>query len=78
MLKGILKKTKIDSEYIGLLKVIYETDLIIIINYKRTFNINSSLIDLNELLIKGEGLKVIYQDPVRIKIRGKIDEVVRK
>ena len=78
MIKKILERTKIEKEYIGLLKIIYESDLIVIINYKGTKSINSTLIELLDLTIKGEGLKVIYQDPSRIKISGKISEVARK
>lgn len=74
----MLKKTKIDKEYIGLRKIIYEDNLITIINYKDLISINSSLIDLCNLIIKGEGMKVIYQDPVRIKIIGNISEVTKK
>ena len=34
--------------------------------------------ELFDLTIKGEGLKTIYQDPVKIKIKGNISEVVKK
>ena len=78
MLKKILGKTKIDKEYIGFIKIIYETDLIVVINYQSVININSTIIDLMDLVIKGVGLKVIYQDPSRIKISGKISEVTKK
>jgi hypothetical protein len=78
MLKKILGKTKIDKEYIGFIKIIYETDLIVVINYQSVININSTIIDLMDLVIKGVGLRVIYQDPSRIKIIGKISEVTKK
>jgi hypothetical protein len=78
MLKKILGKTKIDKEYIGFIKIIYETDLIVVINYQSVININSTIIDLMDLVIKGVGLRVIYQDPSRIKISGKISEVTKK
>ena len=75
---NMLKKTKIDKEYIGLRKIIYEDNLITIINYGDLITINNSIIDLKDLIIKGDGLKVLYQDPVRIRIKGNISEVLKK
>ena len=78
MIKRILQKTKIDKEYLGLRKIIYEDKVITIINYTDLIRINQNVIELFDLTIKGEGLKTIYQDPVKIKIKGNISEVVKK
>ena len=77
MIFKILKKTKIEKEYLGIRKIVYEDGVVTVINYNDLISINSNLIDLKDLVIKGEELKVIYQDPVRIKLKGNIKEVLK-
>lgn len=77
MIKKILKKTSTLKEYLGIRKIIYEDDVITILNYYDLVSIKKDLITIKDLLIKGEELRVIYQDPVKIKIKGKIVEVIR-
>ena len=77
MIKKILKKTSTLKEYLGIRKIIYEDDVITILNYYDLVSIKKDLITIKDLLIKGEELRVIYQDPVKIKIKGKIAEVTR-
>lgn len=77
MIKKILKKTSTLKEYLGIRKIIYEDDVITILNYYDLVSIKKDLITIKDLLIKGEELRVIYQDPVKIKIKGKIAEVIR-
>lgn len=78
MLGKILKKTNVPKEYLGDLKITYVNELIVVSNYKELISINSELVDLSGLNIKGKELRVIYQDPVRIKVIGKISEVLKK
>jgi hypothetical protein len=77
VIKKILKKTSTLKEYLGIRKIIYEDDVITILNYYDLVSIKKDLITIKDLLIKGEELRVIYQDPVKIKIKGKIAEVTR-
>ena len=77
MIKKILKKTSTLKEYLGIRKIIYEDDVITILNYYDLVSIKKDLITIKDLLIKGEELRVIYQDPVKIKIKGKIAEVIK-
>lgn len=78
MLGKILRKTNVPKEYLGDLKITYINNVMVVTNYGELISINSVLVDLKGLVIKGEKLKVIYQDPVRIKIDGKISEVSKK
>jgi hypothetical protein len=78
MLGKILRKTNVPKEYLGDLKITYINNVMVVTNYCELISINSVLVDLKGLVIKGEKLKVIYQDPVRIKIDGKISEVSKK
>ena len=76
MIKKVLKRTNIEKEYIGIRKIVYEDGVITISNYKDLISISDNLIDIKDLIIKGEKLRVIYQDPIQIKIKGKINEVI--
>ena len=76
MIKKVLKRTSIEKEYIGIRKIVYEDGVITISNYKDLISISDNLIDIKDLIIKGEKLRVIYQDPIQIKIKGKINEVI--
>lgn len=78
MLGKILRKTNVPKEYLGDLKITYINNVMLVTNYGELISINSVLVDLKGLMIKGEKLKVIYQDPVRIKIDGLISEVSKK
>ncbi len=75
MFKGILKKNEVLQEFVGEMKFIYQGQVLEVINYHKLFSIYEKEVILEELKIKGEGLKVIYQDPVRIKLKGNIESI---
>lgn len=58
------------------MKIVYEDGVITISNYNDLISISDKLIEIKDLIIKGEKLRVIYQDPIQIKIKGKINEVI--
>lgn len=76
MIKKVLKRTNIEKEYLGIMKIVYEDGVITISNYNDLISISDKLIEIKDLIIKGEKLRVIYQDPIQIKIKGKINEVI--
>lgn len=75
MINKIVRKIEGIEEYADELKVIYKKDEIEVTNYHKIININELKIILLNLVIDGVGLKVIYQDPIKIKIKGKINNV---
>ena len=75
MLEKIINKLGVPKELVGKLKVIYTEDELIVFNYKELLSIESIKVTLKELVVMGTNIKVIYQDPVKIKIIGKISEV---
>ena len=72
MLKKLFRKNEMVAEYFNELKIIYQQDTLMVINYERVISIHSKEVILNKLTIIGENLKVVYQDPIKIKVKGKI------
>lgn len=75
MLEKIINKLGVPKELVGRLKVIYTDKELTIFNYGELTSIESIKVGLKELSVSGTNLKVIYQDPVKIKIIGNISEV---
>ena len=75
MLKKLFKRNEVLGEYFNGLKLIYQEDTLLIINYERIDSINSSEVILSKINVVGKDLKVIYQDPIKIKIKGKITTI---
>ena len=71
MFKGLLKKNEVLQEFVGELKCKYQAEILEVINYHKLYSIYEKEVILSKINIKGEGLKVIYQDPVKIIIKGK-------
>lgn len=78
MLKRLLKRSSILQEYVGELKVTYQLNELDVINYQRIISIYDQEVVLQNILVKGSELKVIYQDPVKVKIKGKINSVIER
>ena len=77
MLLKLFRKNETIAPYFNELKVIYQQDTILVINYDKILSIYSKEVILSKLKVTGEELKVIYQDPVKIKIKGKIFTVCK-
>lgn len=77
MFKGLLKRQTILQEFVGELKIIYQKGLLEVINYQKLFSIYEKEVVLTKIIIKGENLKVIYQDPVTIKVKGNIISIIK-
>lgn len=78
MLKTILKKSTILQEYVGELKITYQNDFLEVMNYKKIISIYEKEVVLEKIIIEGDNLKIFYQDPVTIKVKGKITSVIAK
>lgn len=78
MFKGILRKSEILQEYVGELKVTYQNKTLSVINYEKIYSIDFKEVILEELKIEGTELKVIYQDKVKITIKGNISNVIKR
>lgn len=75
MFKGLLNKTEVLGEYVGELKLTYLKQVLEIVNYQNLISIYDKEVVLQKIIVNGNELKVIYQDPVRIKVKGKIKTV---
>ena len=75
MFKGLLNKTEVLSEYVGELKITYLKQVLEIVNYHNLISIYDKEVVLEKIIVNGNELKVIYQDPVRIKVKGNIKTV---
>ena len=78
MFKKIIGKSEVLQEYVGELKVTYQANCLTIINYNKLFSIDEKEVLLEELKVEGKELKVIYQDKVKITIKGKISNVTKR
>ena len=78
MFKKIIGKSEVLQEYVGELKVTYQANCLTIINYNKLFSIDEKEVLLEELKVEGQELKVIYQDKVKITIKGKISNVTKR
>ena len=70
-------KSEILQEYIGNLKIVYQSDSLTISNYHHIYSIGNNVVILEEIKVIGEELKVVYQDKVKIIIKGKITNVTK-
>ena len=77
MFKTVMKKHDVLQEFVGELKMIYQKELLEVINYQKLISICGNEVVIENILIKGENLKVIYQDPIRVIIKGKITSVLK-
>lgn len=75
MFKGLLNRTEVIGEYVGELKITYIRQILEVVNYQNLISIYDKEVVLEKVLIIGSEIKVVYQDPVRIKIIGNIDTV---
>lgn len=75
MFKKILKRQDGFPEYVGEVKITYLMQVLEVVNYHKLLNIYDKEVILEKILISGENLKVVYQDPVTIKIKGKIKTI---
>ena len=78
MFKKIIGKSEVLQEYVGELKVTSQANCLTIINYNKLFSIDEKEVLFEELKVEGKELKVIYQDKVKITIKGKISNVTKR
>ena len=78
MLEKFFKRNRLLQEYVGELKIIYQSDIVEVLNYKDLISIYEKEVILSNLAILGNELKVIYQDPVKVKIKGKITSITER
>ena len=75
MLEKIINKLGVPKELVGKLKVIYIDNELTLFNYLELISIDTTCVKLKEISVYGTNLKVVYQDPIKIKIKGEIKEV---
>ena len=78
MLGKILKKQELLQEYVGELKITYQNYMLTVMNYKNIYSIDKNEVILEEINVIGEELRIIYQDKVKITIKGNISNVIKK
>ena len=78
MFKKLIGKSEILQEYVGELKITYQSECLTVINYKKIYSIDDKEVLLEDVKVEGTGLKVIYQDKVKITIKGKISNVNKR
>ena len=78
MLEKIFKRQEILQEYVGELKITYQNSMLSIMNYQNIYSIDNNEVILEELKVIGEELRIIYQDKVKITIKGNISNVIKK
>ena len=78
MLEKIFKRNRLLQEYVGELKIVYQSDIVEVINYTELISIYDKEVILSEIIILGSELKVIYQDPVTVKVKGKITSITER
>ena len=72
MLNKIVRKIEGIEEYGNELKIIYKKDEIEICCYQKLISISDEEVKLLNIVVEGKELTVIYQDPNKIIIKGKI------
>ncbi len=72
MLDKLVAFFKLPREYGNTLKIVWTGDELEVINYGFLMNYLSGEIIFSKVRIIGEGLKLLYQDPNVVKIKGKI------
>ena len=78
MLRKLFKRNKLLQEYVGELKIIYQADIVEVLNYNELISIYEKEVILSNIAILGNDLKVIYQDPIKVKIKGKINSITER
>ena len=78
MLEKIFKRNRLLQEYVGELKIVYQSDIVEVINYTELISIYDKEVILSEIIILGSELKVVYQDPVTVKVKGKITSITER
>ena len=78
MLEKFFKRNRLLQEYVGELKIIYQSDFVEVLNYSELISIYEKEVILSNIAILGNELKVIYQDPVKVKIKGKITSITER
>lgn len=78
MIRKLIKRVDDLKEFYGYLKYIYQNDTLEVINFNKIISIDNQIVILQDLTIEGSNLKIIYQDPVKIIIKGDITKLVMK
>lgn len=78
VLRKIFGKSEILQEYIGELKIVYQNDSLTISNFNKIYSIDKSEVILEEIIVLGEELRVVYQDKIKIIIKGTITNVTKR
>ena len=78
VLRKIFGKSEILQEYIGELKIVYQNDSLTISNFNKIYSIDKSEVILEEIIVVGEELRVVYQDKIKIIIKGTITNVTKR
>ena len=66
VLRKIFGKSEILQEYIGELKIVFQNDSLTISNFNKIYSIDKSEVILEEIIVLGEELRVVYQDKIKI------------
>ena len=77
MLNKLLSLFRLPKEYGSELKIEVIGEDVLIINYNNLLEYSENEIILLKLIIRGEELRLIYQDPKIIKIKGKVKEIIK-
>ena len=78
VLRKIFGKSEILQEYIGELKIVFQNDSLTISNFNTIYSIDKSEVILEEIIVLGEELRVVYQDKIKIIIKGTITNVTKR
>ena len=78
LIKKLIKKVDDFSIYGQALKIEYLNDKLNIINYGKLLSIDEKEVAFDGVRVLGNNLRVIYQDPINITIKGTIENVSRK
>ena len=78
MLRKLFKRNKLLQEYVGELKVIYQAEIVEVFNFQELISIYEKEVMLSNITVLGNDLKVIYQDPIKVKIKGKIKSITER
>lgn len=77
MLNKLLSLFKLPKEYGSTMKIEVIDEELVVVNYGDLLKFSEYEIVLIKLIVRGEELKLIYQDPKIIKIKGKIKEIIK-
>ena len=77
MFKRLLAVTDIPKEVLGDVCIYWTTQQLEIYNYAQVIKLDKQEIIFKALKINGSELKIIYQDPVLVRITGKINQIIK-